>query len=1665
MDPALLVSVYDSRGETTDTVVLGTNGILHLYAGSTHQNQGEAPLIAKVHSGRQGIRLNSENGYALSRIPAHYRRGTVDKQAGQTDQKDQADQADQSDRIDQVDSRNSDAPSSAGSLAAGGVHSVELSASQSSIYKVTRTDKEQARQPQYTKDGRETVSGRPMYIYVRPSDQGFRSYRKLAVTSHRRILIGSGSSADIQYSHPLVSSESFTLQLQRNTFILHPLTGQDPVFINGMAVSPAMSYRLQLGDVVVVADLTLAIGNKFLSLNSPAGLEIKSSVSDLKPLFHKELVNSSPEVSSLSDSEKREESSDQDFFAPAPRLMQSVHQRSFKLESPPQKEAEKTSPAIMQLGPSFLMGVASVFMIVSTISRLQNGDGIMSVLPTIAMAAAMVAGMIIWPIISNFYDKHRRKRAEEKRVSRFTDYLNRVEVELRKESDKQAEILKHNRIEPHTIIDRALTRSPELMNRNASHSDFMELRLGVGNEELQANITYPENRFTLDNDLLFDRISLMKKNRPVISQVPVALDLYHNHVVGVIGERPLVWSALRGLMVQASGLYSYNDVKIILIANGQDSQEWDFARRLPHLFSDDRQLRFLACEPEDMIRVDHFLQKLYDERSGRQNRRSQADFGTFYLVFCTDRDLASRSPALSKWTHTAADMGVSVIFSASSLRSLPSECSTVVQITDPESDASQGKSSIFLKDDVDGTSRDFSCDIMLEPRICEDYARALSGIKLRRAGGKNAGFPQSLGYLDMCRVGNVGDLNVAERWRTHDASRTLATHIGLDAQGQPFVLDLHEDSHGPHGLIAGTTGSGKSELIITYILSMALDYAPDEVAFVLIDYKGGGLAGAFANGRHTLPHLAGTITNLDGSAINRSLAAIQSELEHRQRLFNKARDITGEPTMDIYKYLSYYRQGVVTDPMPHLFIVADEFAELKQQEPDFMDELISAARIGRSLGVHLILATQKPTGVVNDQIWSNSRFKISLKVADSADSKEMIRRPDAAELKNPGRFYLLVGYNDYFAQGQSAYTGVRYSPQSEYEEHHDTIVTLIGNTAEPLASLRPQKTHGASQQTELDAVLEQLGQTADDMKIHAHSLWLDPLPNQMSVEEFRRNYARLWGQSAGSPQSKATGLKTASGTITPGTATPGSCIATIGIIDDPKRQNQHLLQIDFPQIDNLIIYGQTSYGTESMVSTIVDSLVRDYRSDQINLYALDMGDGTLTAFNDAPQVGGTAVIDDKERVISLIHFISRTIAHRRRLLNSLGERYEDYIAEDRAGSADNLGSGTDPTAGITYETSPADSQREPLPRIVVALTNIAAFNEAYPQFSDMLTEMVHEGPRYGIHFVVTSTNFNQVNWRLRALFGLSLVTAFNNDDDYGGVLGSMAGTTPPRHYLRGLLLENNEKHEYQAADAGTGKQIRERCRQLSRNSSGTSAPEIPRLPGLVTPDLMVSAVQEERDIPLGYDKQEVYPLAVDGRKAPAFIITGNDAEALNSFARGLGGTLASAAGGRIHRGVLIVDSLRLMRDLPQDSENFHIATDISDIADRLEAVCSGTAQPAMVLFTDILLTLSQLPAQSRNRVTSYIENGTYKDTTNLVLIMERWRIENTYDAWLKAVRANPQGLWIGEGIKQESIFPNSNMPVEMNQAQAQTDGWVFYRGGRHSIRVIHWASDSEGGQQ
>ena len=826
--------------------------------------------------------------------------------------------------------------------------------------------------------------------------------------------------------------------------------------------------------------------------------------------------------------------------------------------------------------------------------------------------------------------------------------------------------------------------------------------------------------------------------------------------------------------------------------------------------------------------------------------------------------------------------------------------------------------------------------------------------------------------------------------------------IGRDSEGAPVVADL---ARMPHMLVAGTTGSGKSEFIITYVLSLCVNYAPDEVAFVLIDYKGGGLAGAFDNDRFRLPHLAGTITNLDGAAISRSLVSIKSELKRRQDLFNRARDITGEATVDIYKYLRFYRQGTLKEPCPHLFIVADEFAELKQQEPEFMDELISAARIGRSLGVHLILATQKPSGVVNDQIWSNSRFKVCLKVADAADSKEMIRRPDAAEIKGPGRFFMLVGYNELFCGGQAAYAGSPYAPTDVFEPRRDDSVELVDDTADVISSARPASQARSTGESELNAVLGALCQTADATGCHAGRLWLDPLPARIAIGALREKYGFV--------------------------AAEGGCEVALGEVDDPGRQRQLLYRVDLASVGNLMVFGAQGSGAEALVATLLYSLALDYNPEEVSFYAMDFGSGTLSAFSTVPQCGGVVLSGDTERLGNLLRLVDRIIAERRETLARSGLTLEEHNARAERG--------------------------ERIGHVVVALVNVAAFYDLFPELEDKLVTLTREGSRYGIHFVVTAGSATAARMRLRSNFSENVVLGLNDDNDILTILGKRPKAVVPKRDKRGYVVLGKEAYEFQGASiaaegSSEAESVDELARARSQACAGRAVP-IPMLPAEVHASDMGPVGTAAGTFPVGFAKLAVEPTLFSFSSCPTMLVLGNDIEAIARYLRGARESLARAGSGDY----LFVDTSGYLGEVDDE----RVVQDAEEASARVAAVASGRDPVGLLVFTSIIETMSALTDDASRMLKDYLTKEQCKGVTGVVAASEMWRARSLYDEWYKVVSAYGNGVWVGSGFGDQTAFRFAHSLSEYRAPAATDDGFYALRGDVVSVRLVSAEGDGQ----
>lgn len=1434
-------------------------------------------------------------------------------------------------------------------------------------------------------------------LRLTPSSYGLRTWRKYTPDQPQaHITIGSGEGCDIVCKDSTLDSVHCDLFFDAASTYITARSQTEPVQLNGTTVAINTRIDTRYGDVLSIGDFSIAIGSQFISMNCPPNIRIARS-SPLREIVHKDFLERSP----MPETSQKGPLS----FFPSPRLLRSIHRRSVAIDAPPAVTKPDDTPVLMQIGPSFLMGFSSFFMIFYTVSRMREGATWIQVAPQIAMSVSMMAGMILWPFINRFYMRRKERKDERKRHESYTRYLNRLEADLAGEIELQSSILRENRVDTTSVIEQARVLSPHLMNRSPYHADFFFVRLGVGSEPLDIDLTYPNFSFSMDTDNLSKYVEDMQKNQPVIENVPVGINITESPSYGIIAERKTAWSFLRGLLIQICGLYSYSDIRVVMLSS-DDDEEWAFLKRLSHTFTTDKRFRFIAKDRNDVARLDRMLASDLEKRLERNSfNSSYASDDTFYVIVCPDRQLLEQSATVQSLLKLRQNVGMTLVFLAEEIRFLPRECLEIIELPSPTSNDTEGK--VFTRDDITGTTRLFRPDIYTTVDDANVFANYMARAVLPVSASEMRSLPESLGFLEMFEAGNIEQFSITQHWRDADASRTIAAQIGVDDQAQPFMLDLHEDYHGPHGLIAGTTGSGKSEFIITYVLSLAATYPPDQVAFVLIDYKGGGLAGAFANDRYNLPHLAGTITNLDGAAIARSLVSIKSELQRRQRVFNEARERTGEPTMDIYKYLSYYRQGVLSEQVPHLFLIADEFAELKQQEPEFMDELISAARIGRSLGVHLILATQKPSGVVNDQIWSNSRFKISLKVADASDSKEMIRRDDAAQISNPGRFFMLVGYNESFSAGQSAYTGTKYAPVPNFEPKKDDAVTLMSSTGEAILSIRPPSEAHVTKESELNVTLDAICDAAEAQKLVARPLWLPSLPEYVSLDYLFEHYEFEERE-------------------------PASLVTALGLIDNPSNQSQYLYTLDIAQANNVAFYGSVSSGIDAIANSALACLIRNYTPEEFIFYAVDCGSGILSSFREAPHCGGVTLEDDTTATYNLFSYIRQLIDQRRTLFAPYGGNYASY-----------------------YRASKLDENLPSIPRIGIVISNIAAFYEFFPILEDTLTSLAREAPRFGIHFLVIASTPTDPQIRIRSLFGQSVVASFSQEDDFNYLLGSLRSVVLPTRMCQGLVEEDEKILTYQGAQLGNDpsegvsgttevEAIRDICQQVAADWEGEKAPAIPMVPDVVYPHTMPRDISYGRAaVPVGYATRNVSAFTLDTVRIPSALFTSNDSTTLRSYALALLDVLDSS-----EEKCLFVDDAGILEGRDSGS----IIRDMEEFSEVLEEVKAGSRRYDIICFTSIMTTLS---AMDNSRVLEdYIERQMYGKTTSVLLISEAWKMNNIYDSWYRIFCAGAQFVWIGPGHEGQSIVTLPLLPPEDRLAGGSDTGFSVIHGVATRVKVM-----------
>ena len=1379
----------------------------------------------------------------------------------------------------------------------------------------------------------------------------------------------------ISYEQPGISRNQLKISFNNGKYSVFNLNTSIPMYVNGI---PADNADLRHGDNIFILGLKLTIINDIFYVNNPNKLvKFDSQLFSLRQIPTLDYSKIPTESDPVIEMYKKD-----DYFLKPPRFDEKIEEKTLVIDPPPNSQKQDEMPAIFTMGSMMMMGMSSVMTGVITLTNVLNGTTQMKdAWPSLLTAGSMLTCMLVLPTLSKMYTKHKKRVYERKRQATYSMYVNKKREEFLIEMKREQQILIDKYIPLKDVGDVILYKKRNLWEKNIDDYDFLSLRLGIGSIPPFFKVNYPDEHFSMEEeDNLMEYLRELEKETSSLENVPVTYSFVNKYITAVIGQKNATNPFLRGLLLQIFAYHGYDSLKVCVFTNKENAKFWEDIKDCPYFWNDERTLRFFGTNSDEINQISSYFEEMLsaireanEENGNMGGAKESLKLSTRYLVITDDINLVRNVSLIRSLIESREYIGISLVIFTEKLNSLPNEVEHFISV-----DERMG--GVFERVLTDSKRINFVPDFMYGS--LDKYTYVLSNIPIALNGGKFQ-LPPTYSFLEMYNVSNVNQLNALSRWKESDPITTLAAPVGINEYGDLFKLDLHEKAHGPHGLIAGMTGSGKSEFIITFILSTALNYHPYEVQFVLIDYKGGGLAGAFEN-RETglkLPHLAGTITNLDVSEINRSLASLQSELKRRQAIFNKARDKVGESTIDIYKYQRLYRNGQVDSPVAHLFIVSDEFAELKAQQPDFMNELISTARIGRSLGVHLILATQKPSGVVNDQIWSNSKFKVCLKVQDRSDSQEMIKRPDAASLKETGRFYLQVGYDEYFALGQSAWTGAPYYESDVRKKKVDNSITFVDNLGMPFKVVDDGKNNvsGVLKGEELPNIMKYMVEIAKKENINIKQLWLNSLSPIIFIDALKEKY----------------NYKKVDCDINP----------VVGEYDAPNLQKQGLLTLPITQGGNWIIYGMADSGKEEMINSLVFSCITTYSPMELNMYLLDFGSETLKLYRKAPQVGDVILQNDVDKVTNLWRMLSEKIAGRKKMFADYGG---DYISYSKA------------TGKV-------------LPNILVIINGFELYNENYGDSTfDLLATITRDCQKYGVYFIMTSTTSNGIRSRLAQYLPNHLVFQMNDKYDYSSLL-SRTKLEPSDISGRGLV-KLDAVYEFQAAvpceKENLNNVVLEKVKELCDKYPTNNAPKVPVLPEIVTVAEVADSMKGINSIPVGIEKETLKVRTLDLTKNLVHVVTASEMSDMKAF----GGMFIKQVSNVIGKNCYVFDMEKMFGDFASISSYYdtnildafkgfgkfifdafnkfkEASFDADALKDQGEYVCFivGLEKFKSVLGTEFDGAFSGLVSMVKSM-----------PKINFVLIdtCDNFK-KREFDTWYKDTISGTKGIWVGNGMSTQ----------------------------------------------
>lgn len=1100
------------------------------------------------------------------------------------------------------------------------------------------------------------------------------------------------------------------------------------------------------------------------------------------------------------------------------------------MEAPPELPRGQQEGMLMQILPMLGMGGSSMFFFMPGMNThpMMRIMGVLMLASTVAMVVAMAV-------------RFRRGTQGELAQTRrdYLKYLAQTRRTLRKTALKQRDAQFYLHPSPDQLWS-LVAEGSRVWERRATDVDFGQVRVGLGAQQLATPLVAPETAPVDELEpLSAGAMHQFLNTHATLDGLPMAVSLRAFYHVTVSGDPESVYASARAMVCSLASLHSPDDLVLAVAAGRESYHAWDWAKWLPHAQARDsadgagsrRLIASNTLELEDLL-----LSRL--EGRTRFNANAEPLLELPHIVVVLDGTAVPPNSLL------AAPEGLQGV--------------TVVEIVPGDIDVARGGLSVVVTprslrlESGQGLVYDGVPDA-LSYEAAEAVARQLAPLRVGSGGDDDEPLLAKLEFTDLLNLGDAASVDVTRTWRPRSQAERLRVPIGVGEDGQPVMLDLKEaaqDGMGPHGLCVGATGSGKSELLRTLVLGLAVTHSSETLNFVLADFKGGA---TFA-GMSQMPHVAAVITNLadDLTLVDRMGDSIRGELNRRQEMLRDAGNYA-----NIHDYEKARAAGAPYDPIPSLVLVIDEFSELLTAKPDFIDMFIQIGRIGRSLGVHLLLASQRLEEGRLRGLETYLSYRVGLRTFSAAESRAALGVPDAYHLPSvPGSGYLKFG-TDEMTRFKAAYVSGVYRAGDTGELNTGSLPSNrrpVLFTAAPVAVQQPdpdtaayvppQPLGGTDDDALADTVLDVVVRRLEGQGAPAHQVWLPPLDSAAPLDDLLPGLAPMEGR----------------GLTKPDFPKLGQLVVPLGLVDKPFEQRRDPLYCDFSGASgHMLIVGGPQSGKSTLLRTLIASFALTHTPAEVQFYGLDFGGGGLSSVGELPHVGGTASRLDPERV-------RRTIAEVYGILN----RREEYF---RAGGIDSI---------ATYRRRRARGEitDQPWGDVFLVIDGWGNFRNDYEGLDGVINDIAARGLGYGIHLVITASRNMEVRAALKDLLGnrLELRLGDTMDSEFDrkvaanvppGVPGR--GQTPQKlHFMGGVPRIDGVTSDEEVSDATMAM-----CHTIKEHWQGPEAPGVRLLPReLDAAQLPGGGAHPERGVAFAIDENNLEPVFVDFETDPFFLIFG-----------------------------------------------------------------------------------------------------------------------------------------------------------------------------------------------